>query len=486
MILTPTEMIAAEERAFSQGITSEELMEMAGHGIAEVVTQFHKEPGMCYVFFGKGHNGGDALVAARHLALRGWAILEKPAFPEKTLRPLTARHLESLRSLTPLRTAAKDSPTIILDGLLGIGSQGPPRAPISEAIQAINALRRGRGAWVLAVDNPSGLDPSPSGDSCVRADVTATIAYAKTGLLADDATDFVGRLALVPLPGLEAQKEDTCRIAVASWLSECLPPRSFDTHKGHSGRVGIVAGSPGFLGAANLCALGALKGGGGLLTLFAPPEISEALSVRCPPEIMVRSMHNLRDIFEENLDVLAIGPGIGTARHGDVLALIRDLPIPVVADADALNALSKNPSILNKTHGPRLLTPHPGEMERLSPRQGRSRRAWAEDFSTEMNVTLLLKGARTVIACPEHPTTFNTTGHPGMATGGMGDVLTGVTAALIAQGQSPYSAAILGAWVSGFAAESALARGASQESLTPHNVTEHLGPAFQALRRGLF
>ncbi len=486
MILTPAEMKAAEERAFLGGATAEGLMEIAGLGIADIVTQFHRVPGSCHVFYGKGHNGGDALVAARHLALRGWSILEKPACPEGSLSALTTKQLEYLRAVAPPKTASHNSPTVVLDGLLGIGSEGAPRPPIAEAINSINTLRREQGAWVLAIDIPSGLDSAMVGDVCVRADATAAIAFAKTGLLADEATDYVGRLAVVPLPGLETQKEDTCRVALASWLSGFLPPRNFNTHKGQAGRVGIVAGSPGFLGAANLCALGALKGGGGLITLFAPPEIAAPLAIRCPPEIMVRSITNLREIFHENLDVLAIGPGIGKASHGDVLALIRDLPIPVVADADALNALSENPTILNQSPSPRLLTPHPGEMERLSPQAGRSRRDWAEEFAKEREITLLLKGARTVIASPGQPTTFNTTGHPGMATGGMGDVLTGVTAALIAQGQSPYSSAILGAWACGFAAESAIALGASQESLTPQDVTNQLGQAFNALRRGLF
>ncbi len=486
MILTPEEMKAAEELAFARGATAEGLMEVAGRGIAAIVSQFHRSPGTCLVFYGKGHNGGDALVAARHLALRGWVISEKPACPDNSLSDLTAKQLISLREVTAPRTAANGSPLVVLDGLLGIGSQGAPRPPVSNAIQSINTLRREQGAWVLAIDIPSGLGAGSVDGACVQADVTATIGYAKTCLLADEATDFVGRLAVVALPGLDAKTGDPGRVAVSSWLSGLLPPRNFNTHKGQSGRVGIVAGSPGFLGAANLCALGALKGGGGLITLFAAPRVAEALAIRCPPEIMVRSTANLREIFYENLDVLAIGPGIGMARKEDVLSLIRDLPIPVVADADALNALSQDPGILKKSRGPRLLTPHPGEMERLSPQAGRSRRKWAEDFSTEMKTTLLLKGARTIVATPGQPTTFNSTGHPGMATGGMGDVLTGVTSALIAQGHSPDSSGILGAWACGFAAESAIALGASQESLTPQDVTDNLGRAFHALRRGQF
>lgn len=486
MILTPAEMKAAEEEAFLRGTTAEDLMEIAGIGISEIVTQFHRQPGTCHVFFGKGHNGGDALVAARHLALQGWTIVERPVFPPESLSPLTATHLEALRLAPIAGKPSKNSPTVVLDGLLGIGAEGAPRPPVSEAILAINALRQGRGAWVLAIDLPSGLEALASGGECVRADVTATIAYAKAGLLADSATDFVGRLALVPLPDLQVRQGNPARLALASWLAHLQPPRSFDTHKGQSGRVGIVAGSPGFLGAAHLCSLGALHGGGGLITLYAAPEIAEALSIRCPPEIMVRSMTNLREIFHENLDVLAIGPGIGASRNGDVLALIRDLSIPVVVDADALNAVSENPLLLKTCRGPRLLTPHPGEMERLSPQAGRSRREWAEDFAREMNITLLLKGSRTVIVSPGQPTTYNTTGHPGMATGGMGDVLTGVTAALIAQGRAEEASAALGAWACGFAAESAIASGASQESLTPLDVTNHLGKAFDALRRGAF
>jgi len=486
MILTPAEMKAAEEEAFSRGITAEVLMETAGIGISEIVTQFHRRPGTCHVFYGKGHNGGDALAAARHLALQGWTIVERPVFPRESLSPLTTAHLEALRLIPISSKPSKNSPTVVLDGLLGIGAEGAPRAPISGAIQAINALRQEQGAWVLAIDLPSGLDTHAISGECVRADVTATIAYPKAGLLVDSATDFVGRLSLVPLPKLHSGVGDTARIALASWLAGLQPPRSFDTHKGKSGRVGIVAGSPGFLGAAHLCSLGALHGGGGLITLFALPEVAGAQAIRCPPEIMVRSVTSLREIFHENLDVLAIGPGIGASRKGEVQSLIRDLTIPVVVDADALNAISENPLLLKTCRGPRLLTPHPGEMERLSPQAGRSRRDWAEEFAKEMNITLLLKGSRTVIVSPGQPTTYNTTGHPGMATGGMGDVLTGVTAVLIAQGRSTHNSGILGAWVCGFAAESAIASGASQESLTPIDVVNHLGQAFRALRRQLF
>jgi NAD(P)H-hydrate epimerase len=160
---------------------------------------------------------------------------------------------------------------------------------------------------------------------------------------------------------------------------------------------------------------------------------------------------------------------------------------PCVVDADALNVISKSPAILNRCAGPRLLTPHPGEMERLFPCEGRSRLQWAREFVGLHPVTLLLKGARTIIGQAGRPAAYNTTGNPGMASGGMGDVLTGIAASLLAQGLDPHEAAMAGAWVCGRAAEIAMASGGeSQESLRASHVIRYAGSAFQGLRGGDF
>ena len=486
MILSRQEMIAAEQAAFAAGGDAEALMESAGRQIAAFVLQQHPSPAGCLAFAGKGHNGGDVLVAARHLQGAGWPVEIRLSEPDQ-LAPLTARQLERLRALEAGRR--DDGALVILDGLLGIGASGSPRGAVAEGIQAINRLRRERGAWVLSADLPSGLDPDSGTPSatCVVADATMAMGFAKSCLLADAATNNVGRLAVAALDGVQAPDgADPACVLTPALLRGLAAPREFDTHKGLAGRVAVLAGSPGFLGAARLCSGAAVAGGAGLVTLFVKPEVYAPAAAACAPEVMVHPVSSYAEVLESRWDAIAIGPGLSLRFSDEVLHVIRHAPGPCVVDADALNAVAGNPAVLSFSHGPRLLTPHPGEMERLMPCAGRERRRWMQDFVDRYPVTLLLKGSRTIIGEHGHPAAFNTTGHPGMASGGMGDVLAGVTAALIAQGKGLREAAMLGAWVCGRAAEIAIAGGASQESLCAGDITARLGRAFAALRNGGF
>jgi NAD(P)H-hydrate epimerase len=479
MILSAAQMLEAEKAAFATGATPEGLMEIAGREAARFVQHFHPTPGFCHVFFGKGHNGGDALVAARHLAEAGWTIKLEKTFPHEELAPLTEKQLARVAP-THDRT---HRPLVILDGLLGIGTSGEPREPIASAIRHINALRVSKAAWVLALDLPSGLGSG----LCVQADATVTMGFAKACLLADAATHFVGRLAVIPLPGVHAPSgADPSEVLQSENLRKFLPPRNFDTHKGQSGRVAVIAGSLKYPGAARLCSAAAVKAGAGLVTLFVPPDIAPVLSGAVIPEVMVSPLTDLREILDQKFDAIAIGPGLGRERDAMVRAFLAKCTSPCVIDADALNAISQDPAALKNNLGPRLLTPHPLEMERLFPQQSRTRRQWVDDFVAEYPVTLLLKGARTLIGESGSPPAYNSTGHPGMASGGMGDALTGVAAALLAQGKTPLQSATIAAWICGRAAEIALRDSStSQESLTASDVITHLGPAFTDLRDGV-
>ncbi len=481
MLLTCEEMQHAEQEAFARGICAEDLMEQAGLGIAELVRQFFPRPGLCVIYAGKGHNAGDAFVAARHLRATGWRIALRSAFSEESFAPLAKKKSgETGGEFLSAADISSERPLVVLDGLLGLGAKGVVREPIASCIGEINALRREKSAWVLAVDIPSGLngDSGEPGTPCVEADLTATIAFAKTGLLSDSAINYVGRLALVPLPDVTAQRGDGgWQLSTALTLRHLLPPRAFDTHKGQCGRIGIIAGSRGLTGAARLCSEAAVSAGGGLVTLFVKEDVYPLLAAGCIPEVMVKPVKTYREVLDENLDVLAVGPGLGAA--AEILPLVREFPKPMVVDADALNALAHDPVLLRHCRGPRLLTPHPGEMGRLFAQEGRSRRQWFSDFVAEYPVTLLLKGARTLIGSHGEPGFFNTTGHPGMASGGMGDVLTGVCASLAARTESLTDAAAIGAWVCGRAAEIAVfEKGESAESLRASSVLENLGPAF--------
>lgn len=474
-----------EREAFSHGVDASALMEEAGLGIARIVHQFHPAPGRCIAFCGKGNNAGDALVALRHLQRWGWEIGVDLAYPAESFSPQPAKHFAGLNfdaSPRPVKGL------VILDGLLGLGTKGAPRSEIAVAINRLNALRREKGAWVLAIDIPSGLDRDSGipASPCVVADLTATIAIGKSCLVADTAANAVGRLAIVPLPGLTPAE------AGGSWLSEpsairsWLPPRPFNIHKGTTGRVGIIAGSLGLTGAARLSSAAAVAAGAGLVTLYAKEDVQSVLAASCVPEVMVKLVHSYREALEDPMDTLAIGPGLGKESQSEILTLVREWPRAMVVDADALNAVAHDPSLLKHCAGPRLLTPHPGEMERLFPQKGRSRIEWLDDFLEEYPVHLLLKGSRTIIGAPSGERYYNTTGNPGMASGGMGDALTGVCAALTKQCQGNLlHSAVLGAWLCGRAAESA-AYGplGSAESLSAHDVIEHLGAAFNDLRQG--
>ena len=493
MILTCAEMKALETRAFAGGVSADVLMEKAGAQIADAVRQFVPGPGKCAVVFGKGHNGGDALVAARHLARAGWEIELRPAFAGSEWAELTARkHRELLAAPGGPAVAERGRPLVVLDGLLGIGAGGALREPIRDAAREINRLRAKCGARVFAIDIPTGLDgdTGAADPDTVVAEFTLTIGCAKAGLLADAATNFTGRLAVLPLEELTKcfDADGAAEVATAADIASLLPRRRFDLHKGDCGRVGIVAGSPGFTGAAIMAAEACVHAGAGLVTLYTSPEAHLLIAARIAPEVMVQSVDSCAEVLDARHDVLAIGPGLGTERRDEILAVIERAPQPVIVDADALNVLATHIELLDACMGPRLLTPHPGEMARLfSASTALSRRETVERFTARFPFTLLLKGARTLVGQSGLPLSFNTTGTPGMASGGMGDVLTGVLAALAAQGLGLYDAARLGAWLCGRAAENAIGRGGeSEESLSATHVIAHLGGAFLDLRAGVF
>ena len=508
MLVSRAEMQALEEAVFASGPDAESLMESVGRTMANILRRDHPHPRetAVLVYVGRGHNGGDALVVARALREAGARVTVRLAHPVGQLAPLTARMLARLPDdvtrewINPevAPTASSAHVDLVIDGLLGLNATGPLRPRERTACRELNALRRGRLAGrVVALDLPSGLDceTGEADADAVRADLTLTVGFAKRGLVADGATNLVGRLAVIHLPEfaraanqLSIHDTDHDRAADPLALAPLLPPRDFDSHKGLFGRVGILAGSEGFTGAAVLSALGALRGGAGLVTLFVRRAIYPIVAAAAPPEAMVTPIDQPRDVLSAKMDVLALGPGLGRADADEVCDLVARFPGPAVVDADALNLLAAHrdrAALLDHDAGPRLLTPHPGEMARLFPfASDHSRAETAQKFcASHPRTTLLLKGARTVVAQRGLPLSYNTTGTPGMATGGMGDVLTGVCAALLGQGLPPYDAARLGAWLCGRAAERAVARRESELSLLPTDVLASLGRAFRDLIR---
>jgi ADP-dependent NAD(P)H-hydrate dehydratase / NAD(P)H-hydrate epimerase len=514
-------MRAAEETAFAGGVEVEALMDKAGAGVAQAVTKFFPKPGRCIVFAGKGNNAGDALFAAQCLQQCGWKIEVHLTFNEADCSNLMRKKLSDLRNASARMPAWTNSqaqgvgitilelfsyaadelsfaqekiatdaylgsaPLVILDGLLGVGAKPPLREPIRAACRAINQLRTTKGAYVFAVDLPTGLgtDSGKTDRDCVTADFTVTIGYAKRGLVADGALNYVGRIVVVPLEELRPPETKSKEIiASPAGFRGLLPRRKYNSYKNQCGRVGVVAGSKGFVGAALMASQGALRAGAGLVEVFVPEEIYEIVASAAFMEAMVKPVASYRHLLKQNADVWAVGPGLGKSHAAEIFELVEKVKEPMVLDADGLNIVSEKTSVLRRCKGKRLLTPHPGEMKRLFPEEQESRAKTVTKFCDRFPITLLLKGSRTIVAERGRLLSYNTTGNPGMATGGMGDVLTGVCAGLLGQGLSPYDAARVGAWLCGRAAEIAIFNGnQSEQSLLPRDVLDHLGAAFKDL-----
>ncbi len=482
-----------EKRALANGATEEQLLNAAGEALGIAISRHFSHPGTVVGYLGKGHNAGDALVALRILRDRfGWKIAARRAYPLDDCAPLTVKKWDELGLLNPLDRApdwrSLPRPLLLLDGLIGTGASGPMREPVAAFAAEVNDLHQHAGAKVAAVDLPSGID-ADSGEispDTVTADITFTIANAKRGLLTASAAPAVGALALVPVAALDSGKSPEMELISPQIRHHGKAPRPFDFHKGLAGRVAIIAGSHEFTGAAVLATCGALLGGGGLVTLYVPKSIAAIIAGKCSAEAIIRTYTDPREILDSRFDALVAGCGLGGLDDDQAAALLETIaksPAPVVIDAEALNLISKagRQDMLAERH---VVTPHPGEFARLAPDlKDLPREEGARKFADRHRSTLLLKGCRTIVTRAGEALWCNSTGTPAMATGGNGDLLSGVIGARLAIGDSGMEAATLGAWVCGRAAEIALATGGfSEESLLPTDAMKFLGAAFSDWR----
>lgn len=315
--VTADEMRKLEEEAFRQGSTAAGLMEIAGRRLGLAVSKFFPQPGTAVAFLGKGHNAGDALVALRILRDAGWRIAVRAAYPPLEWATLTRsvfRDLGEVPSLETLEPEEVVRPLVLIDGLLGIGARGGLREPLTVMAAEMRHLREVAGARIVAVDLPSGVDPDDGEiyPGAVHADLTLMIGAPKKGLLLAKAADAVGALGLIPLKELPVPDGGALRMISPQTLAIGRAPRPFDFHKGRAGRVGVLAGSSTYTGAAVLAATGALRGGAGLVTLYVPPEAVAVISAKCPPEVMVRGVSMPEELLEFRHDSLVVGPGLGT------------------------------------------------------------------------------------------------------------------------------------------------------------------------------
>jgi ADP-dependent NAD(P)H-hydrate dehydratase / NAD(P)H-hydrate epimerase len=455
------------------------LMERAVAGLVSMMQEFFPRPGTLVCYCGKGNNAGDALGVAVALKQAGWTVFTRMSAAPSEMTPLAAGYYKAL-DVPDWKGQHPTGPLVFLDGLVGIGARGLLRPPLANLATEMNQKRASDHAVTVAIDLPSGicLESGRPSEVIVQADITAVIQGVPQALLADEATAYVGRLVVIPVEGLRRIGCSGDEVITPAILKSLLPPRAFSMHKGQAGRVVIVAGSERYAGAASLASLGALHGGAGLVTLCCetPREV--------PLEVMTVKTASEWPTVLATADAVVLGPGLGHPYDAQLMQWIKEQPMPTVIDADALNALSRHGvDVLTQAKGPRLLTPHPGEMQRLAG-PCTTRMEWALDWSNRFPThTLLLKGARTVIATHGQPLRYNSTGHPGMASGGMGDVLSGLLGALLAQGLKPHDAAALGSWLLGRAGEVIIQTShQSAESLTASQVANALGKAWNLLR----
>src|SRR5258708_40165 len=319
VILTAAQMQALEQRAFAEGIDQEGLMDVAGIGIAREILRQETRRGICILYLGKGNNAGDALVVGSVLQNGGWSVLARFSDAPENLGPLPRKKLRSFGS--PPRRFHGHPATLSqsLPGILGIGSRPGLKPELKAMTREMNQLRSSLRAMAYAVDVPTGVTEEGVDPEAVVADITVTVGFPKQCLFRDDATNFVGKIQCVPLDALSERQVDDAsrdRFADANELSALLPRRKFDSHKGDFGRIGIVAGSLGFVGAGVLSSLSAVKAGGGLVTLYTIADDSyPLLAVKAAPEVMVKPVHDYREVLYARLTAICIGPGLGTAHE---------------------------------------------------------------------------------------------------------------------------------------------------------------------------
>lgn len=472
-VLGAGEMRAWDEQSIREtGIPERVLMESAGRAAAALVQRFYPS-GRVVAAVGGGNNGGDALVVARTLRAWGREVVAVPIGKRPPDPALLHGWEVDVRPAAELEAALAGAAAVV-DGLLGTGARGAPREPEATAIEAIGRS----GVPVVALDGPSGIDLTTGAapGAALRAALTVTFGAPKRGLLLFPGRKHAGRIVAVEV-GFAPLATAGAELITPLWAARRLPVVAPNAHKGSMGRVLIVAGRAGMAGAAVLAGMGALRTGAGYAVLVSP-DANRAILQGATPEALFLDRGALPDDFAASADAVVAGPGMGTDE--DSLALLGRLAsgdAPLLLDADALTLLAHHPGLRDEIERPLLLTPHPGEMGRLLGRPVSSITAdpfaSAAEAAERFRCTVLLKGNPSLVAEPGTPTLVNVAGHSGIATGGMGDVLSGVAGALLAVGTRPREAAALALFYAGRAAELA-GRG---RALLPRDVAESLPTA---------
>jgi hydroxyethylthiazole kinase-like uncharacterized protein yjeF len=466
------------------------------------------------VIAGKGNNGGDAFAAARHFFNKGAVVRVYTLAARASITGDPAVNLHILESsgaeVTELTGSEEydrfveevSRADLIIDGIFGTGLKGAVEGFPGKVINTVNKA----GKMVISIDIPSGIDGETGKVTgcCIKADKTVTFGLPKTGLLTHPGCEFTGELIVadIGIPEKAVEKMDLRTFLIdREMVLRYMPQRRSESSKGDYGKVLIVTGSAGMTGAGCLAAGAALRTGAGLVYMGVPSSLSSIYDIMLKEAVTIpledRGKGFLaRECGAELMKLLrgktvaAVGPGLSVNDEtSEVVAeIVKNSEIPLVLDADALNVISKDVSVLKHIGTDMVITPHPGEMARLAGISvsdvQENRMDTAREFAARWKVITVLKGARTIVAVPDGSLYINPAGNSGMATGGTGDVLAGMIAGLIAQGAKPEEAAVAGVYIHGLAGDRA-ARARSEYGVIAGDVLEEIPYAIRELKHGL-
>lgn len=483
-------------------IDSIDLMERAAEALTEEISKTVSPDRRLYIFAGPGNNGGDALATARLLLGLGYqpAVYLFNTMPSHRLSTDCARNCDRLRAtgitqfyeitnqFTPPEIQRGD---VIIDGLFGAGLHDPLSGGFTSLARYINESE----AFVISIDIPSGLfgewNPDASPDRVVKADLTLTLQTPKLAFFFAENTQFTGRVKVLDIglhPRAIAETATDYYLTTAIDVVRHLHTRAKYTDKHDYGHLLLAAGQYGMVGASVLAARAALHSGAGLVSVHAPRCANLILQTAVPEALFSpdKGEEHIEEIpSNRRYTALAAGPGMGcnATSIAALKHLLQEVKQPLVLDADALNCIAQDPSILQSLPSRTILTPHVIELERMFGPQtsDADRLKCATHVAVKYDIIVVLKGAHTAIVMPDGSIYFNSTGNPGMATAGSGDVLTGIIGSLLAQGYSPEEAAIIGVFVHGTAGDIA-ARQEGEEFVTAGDIVARLGQAFKQIK----
>jgi NAD(P)H-hydrate epimerase len=498
-ILNAEQMRNIDRRATERfGVPSIVLMENAALAVVDVIFERYPNSDRVALLCGTGANGGDGFAVARHLENRGVvpvivivgerASIDGDARTNLTICERLGIPIYDVRTSDDVETAlahASDA-DLIVDAIFGTGLNRAPSGMHADMIGALAELR----IPVLAIDLPSGANASSHEpfEPCVSAEVTVTFAAPKLCHVFEPAAFYCGEVVVADISIPEIAIDDeavTLALITPKDVQPLLEPRLAVTHKGTYGHVAIIAGSPGRSGAAVLCARGAIRTGAGLVSVMtdaATAQLVHAGSIESMTDSGTDPIH-----FLENKSAVLVGPGLADDddAYAVTRALIDKIELPSIIDASALNAFAARAGELNPRHLPRVLTPHPGELARIlgtdTQTIGADRISAAREAASKTQCVVVLKGHQTLVAEPDGHVYVNPTGNPGMASGGMGDVLSGIIAALLARGADPLDAACTGVYLHGVAGD-ILKEETGDTGLAAMDLAERIPHAIQRVR----